>query len=120
MHADVRDCADLLHTADVVIMNNVFEFFHDRSQQAGMWTSMRGLLRRSGVLLVTVPAVNESVTRAGAEVDVDAWLEELPIEYPYPHQVALEDASVGASNFHSEALAEQNELFEQIHLYRVR
>lgn len=101
-------------------MNNVFEFFHDRAEQAGMWKCMRQLLTQRGLLLVTVPAVRESVTRAGADVDVDAWLEEMPLSYPYPHQEELEEASVDASAFHSEALAEQNEIFEQIHLYRVR
>lgn len=34
VHADVRTQASLLQEADVVVMNNVFEYFLDRQEQA--------------------------------------------------------------------------------------
>ena len=34
VNADVRHQAQLLHTADVIIMNNVFEFFCSLEEQA--------------------------------------------------------------------------------------
>ena len=34
VHADVRHQAQLLHTADVIVMNNVFEFFCSLEEQA--------------------------------------------------------------------------------------
>jgi hypothetical protein len=37
IQADIRDRADLLKAADVIILNNVFEFFFEHDQQAAFW-----------------------------------------------------------------------------------
>jgi hypothetical protein len=120
VHADITECGALLQGASVVVMNNVFEFFHDAAQQAAIWRALIPLLRRKGLRLVTVPALAISLARARVDdIDLHTWLRELPLRQPYPTQPSLEDASVRESAFHSEALAEQNEIFEQIHIYEV-
>ncbi|KAJ7417205.1 hypothetical protein WISP_65980 [Willisornis vidua] len=40
VHADIRTQASLLQEADVVVMNNVFEYFLDRREQAGFLLSL--------------------------------------------------------------------------------
>lgn len=113
-------CAELLRGADVVVLNNVFQFFHDKDAQARLWRELRPLLARAGLRLVTVPALAVSLEQAGAtDIDLSRWVRELPLRQPYPTQPSLDAASVRESLHHSEALAEQNEIFAQIHLYEV-
>lgn len=100
-------------------MNNVFEFFHSREAQAAIWAKMRRLLSKPGQRLVTVPSLSASLANAGSKLELSGWVRELPLRQPYPTQPSLEEATVEGSAFHSEALAEQNEIFEQIHLYEV-
>eukprot|EP00302_Diacronema_sp_CCMP2436_P023419 CAMPEP_0179926378 /NCGR_PEP_ID=MMETSP0983-20121128/7752_1 /TAXON_ID=483367 /ORGANISM="non described non described, Strain CCMP 2436" /LENGTH=376 /DNA_ID=CAMNT_0021830011 /DNA_START=125 /DNA_END=1256 /DNA_ORIENTATION=+ len=119
MHADVLTCEPLLREADVLVLNNVFEFFHSRQQQQQIWTQMRQLLSKKGQRLITVPALCVSLARAGSELDLSQWVREVPVAQPYPSQPSLEEASVAQSAFHSEALAEQNEAFACIHVYEV-
>lgn len=120
MHADIFDCEDLLARAEVVIMNNVFEFFHDRSRRRALWERMRQMLHKPGLRLVTVPSVHESLARCGAQIDCEAWLGEVPLTYPFPAQTSVGEASVETSAFISEVLSEKREEFEQIHLYTVK
>lgn len=120
MHADALACAELLRGADVVILNNVFQFFHSEQAQAELWRKLRPLLGRAGLRLVTVPALAVSLEQAGAtDIELSRWVRELPLRQPYPTQPSLDDSSVQESLYHSEALAEQNEIFAQIHLYEV-
>lgn len=119
MCADATECAELLGGADVVVMNNVFEFFHTAREQAALWAKVRALLKRKGQRLVTVPALAVSLANAGSPLGLDGWVVELPLRQPYPPQPPLDGATVEGSAFYSEALAEQNEAFEQIHLYEV-
>lgn len=37
VHGDIRDHAALLKSADVVVLNNVFEFFFEHEKQAAFW-----------------------------------------------------------------------------------
>lgn len=37
VHGDIRDNAKLLASADVVVLNNVFEFFFEHDKQAALW-----------------------------------------------------------------------------------
>jgi hypothetical protein len=120
VHADVLACAKLLRGADIVILNNVFQFFHSKEAQAQIWRKLRPLLAKKGLRLVTVPALATSLEQAGAtDINLCGWVRELPLRQPYPTQPSIDAATVQESAYHSEALAEQNETFAQIHLYEV-
>ncbi|KAJ9589650.1 hypothetical protein L9F63_017139 [Diploptera punctata] len=58
VEADIRRCPDIVTTANVIIMNNVFEFFLSR-----------------GTLLVTIPSLEDSCLG----IDVANWVEEIPV-----------------------------------------
>uniref|UniRef100_H2M3M4 Zgc:109986 n=1 Tax=Oryzias latipes TaxID=8090 RepID=H2M3M4_ORYLA len=101
LHADVCTQDVLLQNADVLIMNNVFEFFMEPSEQVRAWTFIMQNFRRAGCLLVTVPSLQESLNHLQIQLQ-PGWLEELPVD----HNVYLgKDAD-------PESLA-------LIHLYRV-
>lgn len=57
---DVQQHSALVNSADVVVLNNVFEFFMTPEQQARVWTFMRTTVKR-GALLVTTPALQDSL-----------------------------------------------------------
>ncbi|XP_062479263.1 uncharacterized protein LOC134166009 isoform X2 [Pezoporus occidentalis] len=63
VHADICTQASLLQKADVVVMNNVFEYFLDREEQARAWEFVACNIRKRGSLLVTVPSLTESLSK---------------------------------------------------------
>uniref|UniRef100_A0A452HXS0 Uncharacterized protein n=1 Tax=Gopherus agassizii TaxID=38772 RepID=A0A452HXS0_9SAUR len=62
LHSDICTQASLLQNADVVVMNNVFEYFLDRLEQARAWEFISHNMRKKGSLLVTVPSLEESIS----------------------------------------------------------
>lgn len=83
IHADILTQAPLLANADVVVMNNVFEFFEPNSERhTQLWKFMRGAVSKKGALLVTIPALHESLEKAKVSLDLGKWVEEVPLVYP--------------------------------------
>ncbi|XP_030308013.1 uncharacterized protein LOC103538841 isoform X1 [Calypte anna] len=101
-HADICTQASLLQSADVVVMNNVFEYFLDRQEQARAWEFIACNVRRRGSLLVTVPSLQESLSKLQTDVQLDQWVQEMQLDY----DVCME------KDVDKEAL-------EQIHLYKI-
>ncbi|KAM8948659.1 uncharacterized protein AAEQ78_011929 isoform 2-T2 [Lycaon pictus] len=63
LHADICTQGSLLQNADVIIMNNVFEYFLDEAEQARAWECISHNVRKQGSLLVTVPSLEDSLSR---------------------------------------------------------
>ncbi|XP_075963393.1 uncharacterized protein LOC142967747 isoform X1 [Anarhichas minor] len=102
LHTDVLLQNVLLQKADVLIMNNVFEFFMEPSEQVGAWRLIMENFRKKGSLLVSVPGLQESLNSLQQETLQPGWVEELPVD----HSVYLDQDS-------------DPEALRQIHLYRV-
>ncbi|KAJ8390780.1 hypothetical protein AAFF_G00099120 [Aldrovandia affinis] len=105
IHADICTQASLLQNADVVVMNNVFEYFLESNDQMRAWHCISQNVSRKGALLVTVPGVQESLAAlqgSNEAIDIHQWLEELPLDY---------DVYLGRDT--------DTDSFKQIHLYRV-
>ncbi|XP_070698822.1 uncharacterized protein [Pempheris klunzingeri] len=101
LHTDVCLQDVLLQNADVLIMNNVFEFFMEPREQVRAWRFIMENFRKKGSLLVTVPSLQESLN-ALQEALQPSWVEELPVDY----DVYLDRDS-------------DSDALRQIHLYRV-
>ncbi|XP_061676492.1 uncharacterized protein zgc:109986 [Syngnathoides biaculeatus] len=101
VHADVRTQAVLLQTADVLVMNNVFEYFMEPGEQVRAWRFIMQAFRKPGSLLVTVPSLEDSLQPLQVALPT-GWVEELPVDY---------DVYVGKD-------ADPEDL-QQFHLYRV-
>ncbi|XP_034530823.1 uncharacterized protein zgc:109986 [Notolabrus celidotus] len=101
LHSDVCLQNVLLQSADVLIMNNVFEFFMEPTQQVRAWRFIMENFRKKGSLLVTVPGLQESLNTL-EEALQPSWVEELPVDY---------DVYLGRDT--------DPDALRQIHLYRV-
>lgn len=102
LHADICSQDALLQNADVLVMNNVFEFFLELTEQIRCWKFILQNFRKKSSLLVTVPSLQQSFSQIQEVLPCD-WLEELPVDYDL---------------FLTKDL-DQNEAFREIHLYRV-
>ncbi|KAM4624895.1 uncharacterized protein ACJ7VT_003393 [Polymixia lowei] len=103
LHADVCSQDALVCNADVLVMNNVFEYFMKPSEQIKAWQFIIHHFRKKGSLLVTVPSLQESLSALQVEVpDFGCWVEELPLEY---------DVYLGKDN--------DPDSLRELHLYRV-
>ncbi|KAG7238085.1 hypothetical protein INR49_031439 [Caranx melampygus] len=101
LHADVCTQDVLLQNADVLVMNNVFEFFMEPSEQIRAWRFIMQNFRKTGSLLVTVPSLQESLDTLQQEALQSGWVEELPVDY---------DVYLGRDT--------DPDALRQIHLYR--
>ncbi|KAM4690222.1 uncharacterized protein WCC33_017633 [Rhinophrynus dorsalis] len=102
-HSDICSQRSLLQDADVVVLNNVFEYFLDKVEQAKVWTFMKENLRKKGCLIVTVPGLKESMEKLQMSLQLDQWVEEIELD---------PDVYLGPDTDH-QALSD-------IHLYSVR
>ncbi|XP_007436859.2 uncharacterized protein LOC103058005 isoform X1 [Python bivittatus] len=101
INADICTQASLLQNADIIIMNNVFEYFLDRSEQARSWKIISQNVRKTGSLLVTVPSLEKSLSDLQVDIQLNQWVEAVPVQY----DEFLEDAD--------------REALEQICVYRI-
>ncbi|KAK7142707.1 hypothetical protein R3I94_012155 [Phoxinus phoxinus] len=86
IHADIRSQAALVQNTDVLIMNNVFEFFMEPSDQMQAWLFINKNFRKKGALLVTVPGIQEALTLLQDAVFLETlalnqWIEEVQLDY---------------------------------------
>ncbi|MED6271375.1 hypothetical protein CHARACLAT_019634 [Characodon lateralis] len=100
-HANVCTQQVLLQDTDVLIMNNVFEYFIEPSEQIGAWKFIMQTFRKRGSLLVTVPSLQESLDALQVPLP-PGWVEELSVDY---------NVYLGRDT--------DPEYLRQIHLYRV-
>jgi len=100
--AEMTTRPEVFAGADVVVLNNVFEFFvNDDAIKAEMWKFLRKALKPQ-TLVVTIPAIEKSIAKLNTLIDLSGWLEELPPFRPKAKpDLKLEDDSA------------------EIHLYRV-
>ncbi|XP_045360901.1 uncharacterized protein LOC105079149 isoform X3 [Camelus bactrianus] len=102
LHADICTQGSLLQNADIIIMNNVFEYFLNEAEQARAWDYISHNVRRRGSLLVTVPSLEESLSGLQVNIQLSSWVDEVPLNYDvYPEK-----------DIDREAL-------KQIHLYKI-
>ncbi|XP_073425926.1 uncharacterized protein [Dendrobates tinctorius] len=79
-HSDICSQKSLLHQADVVVLNNVFEYFLNKEEQMKAWIFMYENIRKKGCLVVTVPSLKESLTKLQISLQLDQWVEEIEVD----------------------------------------
>ncbi|GFG34682.1 hypothetical protein Cfor_10909 [Coptotermes formosanus] len=77
IEANVADRPDVILSADVIIMNNVFEFFMEPEEQVTVWRFLRQTVK-PGTLLVTVPPLEETFSQLQTGIVLSEWVQELP------------------------------------------
>lgn len=78
-HNDILDRADLLEKADIIILNNVFEFFMPLETQTKVWQFLSSHITRRGVMLITHPSIEESLKYLKVDIKVNNWVKEVDI-----------------------------------------
>lgn len=106
---DIQTMPELLSKdADVVIMNNVFQFFNDLPIQQQIWKFVRTeTKKKSGLLLVTLPALQDQLKEAGLSANklMKGWVKEVKLNYEGGWFQELND--------------DELDEIKQVHLYKV-
>jgi hypothetical protein len=109
MCKDIKSVPELISKdADIVIMNNVFQFFNDLPTQQNIWQFIRTeTKKKSGLLLVTLPSLQEQLKEAGLSSAklMRGWVKEVKLEYDAGWFQDLNDDDL--------------EEIKQVHLYKV-
>lgn len=79
MTGDVRLFPQLVSSADVVVMHNVFEFFAPPEIQRDLWLALRQLIKR-GALILTAPSLDQALSTLDTNIQLDQWVEQLDIQ----------------------------------------
>lgn len=106
---DIQQCGQLIQQADVLILNNVFEFFMPLDTQKSIWNFLYQNVRKKGCFIVTVPSIQESLNAIELPLDLGTWLREIPTGEIITRANLL---------LYGDRESEDSEL-TQIHLYQV-
>ncbi|KAI8088018.1 uncharacterized protein B0P05DRAFT_531145 [Gilbertella persicaria] len=109
MCKDVQTVPELLSKeADVVIMNNVFQFFNELPIQQQIWKFIRAETKKKpGLLLVTLPSLQDQLKEAGLSANklLKGWVKEVKLDYE--------------GGWFQEINEDELEEIKQVHLYKV-
>ncbi|KAG1053252.1 hypothetical protein G6F43_004657 [Rhizopus delemar] len=106
---DIQAMPELLNKeADIVIMNNVFQFFNGLEIQQQIWKFIRTETKKKpGLLLVTLPSLQEQLKSAGLSASklMKGWVKEVKLTYD--------------EGWFQEINEDELEEIKQVHLYKV-
>lgn len=76
IHEDIRNMSALLQNqADLIVLNNVFEFFMDKKDMEGIWNFLRQSITRPGVMILSSPSLKKVLSRSQVKMaDLDRWV----------------------------------------------
>ncbi|KAK3593159.1 hypothetical protein CHS0354_039644 [Potamilus streckersoni] len=107
IQSDIQQQAELLQSCDVMVLNNVFEFFMPVEEQFKIWKFLRQTLCKKDTLIVTVPSLEKSLSSIQSDIDVHHWVREVDI----PDKLSMGNIALYKTS-------EESDL-EAIHLYQV-
>ncbi|KAE9548209.1 hypothetical protein FO519_008578 [Halicephalobus sp. NKZ332] len=73
---DFRNQKKVFAKADIVIMNNVFEFFHTEEEQVKCWKKIREFLKPKTVI-VHAPSLWKTIEHLKLGFEIEQWVEQL-------------------------------------------
>lgn len=91
-------------------MNNVFQFFNELPVQQEIWNFIRTeTSKRPGLLLVTLPSLQDQLKEAGlsATKTMRGWVKEIKLDYE------------NGEYFQAELNQDEIDEISQVHLYKV-
>jgi len=91
VEGDMCDMADLISSGDVVVLNNVFEWFMAPELQIKMWKFLQATLK-TGTMLVTIPSLQSSLEFLETGIELSSWV--TPLEM---HDKSWADSGVETS-----------------------
>ncbi|CAJ0932029.1 unnamed protein product, partial [Mesorhabditis belari] len=76
---NVRNQGDIVSTADIVVMNNVFSFFMSESEQVSCWEFLKDKLK-PGCIILHNPSLVDVTEHLPLKFTIEDWLDEKPVE----------------------------------------
>ena len=92
VNAELSTRLDLVQSADVIVLNNVFDWFVPVNVQVNLWQLLRQNIKK-GSLIVTIPSIEEALEKLpnNAGIDINQWVKPSP---PFrPSRLPSEDVS---------------------------
>ncbi|KAI7898300.1 uncharacterized protein BX663DRAFT_525355 [Cokeromyces recurvatus] len=109
MCKDIQTMPELLSKeADIIIINNVFQFFNELSIQQQIWKFIRTETKKKpGLLLVTLPSLQDQLKEAGLSASklLRGWVKEVKLDYE--------------AGWFQELNEDELDEIKQVHLYKV-
>uniref|UniRef100_A0A6M2CQR9 Methyltransferase type 11 domain-containing protein n=1 Tax=Rhipicephalus microplus TaxID=6941 RepID=A0A6M2CQR9_RHIMP len=89
INANVLAVPDLVASSDVVILNNVFEFFTPEQEQVALWQFLRRTIKK-GAILVTVPSLEDSLKNLQTGIVISEWVKQRYVTDPLAYSFVLD------------------------------
>lgn len=70
IQGNMLEQGNVLQTADVVVLNNVFEWFSDPSELSNLWNFVTKNINKKGTIVVTIPSIEESLKNAAVRITI--------------------------------------------------
>jgi len=80
-NADILTVPNTVKAADVIILNNVFEWFMEEEDQIKAWRYLKETIT-PGTLLVTIPSLETSLAELPTGIELEEWVSEEEGENP--------------------------------------
>lgn len=79
VNAELSTRLDLVNSADVIVLNNVFDWFVPINVQVNLWQLLHQNIKR-GSLIVSIPSIEEALEKLpnNAGIDVHQWIKPSP------------------------------------------
>lgn len=78
---DIQEQGEVVRAADIITLNNVFEFFVPPPVQIRIWTFLRANIKK-GALLVTIPSLEDTLQYLDCGFRLQEWVREVPSHDP--------------------------------------
>ena len=80
INAELSTKTEILRQTDVMILNNVFDWFAPIDIQVKLWQIVRQNVK-PGALIVTIPSLQEAlrILPDNANIDLDSWVQACPL-----------------------------------------
>lgn len=89
INANVLAVPDLVASSDIVILNNVFEFFTPEQEQVALWQFLRRTIKK-GAILVTVPSLEDSLKNLQTGIVISEWVKQRYVTDPLAYSFVLD------------------------------
>ncbi|XP_014769823.1 uncharacterized protein LOC106868885 isoform X1 [Octopus bimaculoides] len=76
-HGNILNRSDLLQKVDIIILNNVFEFFMPLNMQVLIWNFLHSHLQKRRVVLITLPSIEDSLKNLKTNINISEWVKEI-------------------------------------------
>lgn len=76
LHKRIEEAAEVIKLADVIILNNPFEFYLTETEQINIWQFLKVNIKK-GTTIVTYPQIETIFENLNTGIQINEWLKRL-------------------------------------------